>query len=149
VACLDCGARLPRTQVQQMLAAANPAFLEAMVAVAPDGDADLEADFGTLVPPACTACGGLLKPDVVFYGAAVPRERADAAMAAVQACDALLVVGSSLMVRSSFRLCEAAHAVGRPIAAVNIGRTRADALFGLKLEADCTVALPRLLEALD
>ena len=144
VKCMDCGAMHTRQSVQARLESANPRFLAAAAKAAPDGDADVEADFADFEPAGCSACGGVLKPDVVFYGDSVPKARADAAMAAVDASDALLVVGSSLMVRSSYRLCEAAAAAGKPIAAVNIGRTRADHLFGIKVDEDCGVALPAL-----
>jgi NAD-dependent SIR2 family protein deacetylase len=148
VRCMDCGAMHSRRLVQEMLEAGNPAFLASSATAAPDGDADLDTDFDHFQLPTCIKCGGLIKPDVVFYGDSVPKARADAAMAAVSAADALLVVGSTLMVRSGFRLCEAAHAAGKPIAAINIGRTRADPLFALKLEEDCGVALAALAESL-
>jgi len=148
VRCMRCDTGIPRTRVQAWLEAGNPAFLERAAGAAPDGDADLEADFGAFRVPACPACGGVLKPDVVFYGDSVPGPRAAAAMAATSEADAVLVVGSTLMVRSSYKLCEAAHAAGKPIAAVNIGRTRADPLFSLKLQADCGDALAALAAAL-
>lgn len=148
VRCLACGSLHARGAVQAAMEAANPGFVAAHATLAPDGDADLESDFDAFVVPACTACGGLLKPDVVFYGDSVPRERARAADRAIEAADAVLVVGSTLMVRSAFRLVEAAHAAGKPVAAINLGRTRADALIALKVEADCAVALAALADAL-
>jgi NAD-dependent SIR2 family protein deacetylase len=148
VVCMECGARHPRAQMQTMLEAANVALAGAGAAVAPDGDADLEADFSAFEVPGCPACGGLIKPDVVFYGDSVPRPRATAASAAIANADAVLVVGSSLMVRSGFRLCEAAHAAGTPLAAINVGHTRADPLLGLKVEMDCVAVLPELVDAL-
>jgi NAD-dependent SIR2 family protein deacetylase len=144
VRCMDCGFTHSRQAVQAVLEADNPAFLVGRASIAPDGDADLDADFDRFRVPCCTACGGLLKPDVVFYGDGVPKTRADSAMDAVTAADAVLVVGSTLMVRSGYRLCEAAHAAGKPIAAINIGRTRADPLLSLKLEEDCGSALAAL-----
>ena len=144
VVCLDCGALHERATVQRQLESTNPDFLAIAANIAPDGDADIEGDFSDFVAPACPSCGGMLKPDVVFYGGSVPRARADAANDAVQESGALLVIGSSLMVRSSFRLCEAAAAAAKPIAAINLGRTRADHLLTCKLEADCSVALTRI-----
>ena len=144
VVCLDCGARHPRARMQAELANANPRFAALAAGVAPDGDADLEADFGDFAVPGCFACGGMLKPDVVFYGGSVPRATREAADAALAEADALLVVGSTLMVRSSYRLCEEAARLGKPVAALNLGRTRADALFSLKIEADCLAALAPL-----
>ncbi|MBL8378898.1 MAG: NAD-dependent protein deacetylase [Burkholderiales bacterium] len=141
VVCLGCGARSAREALQRALEDANPQFAAAAAGVAPDGDADLEADFDAYHVPSCTLCGGILKPDVVFYGDAVPAGRAQAALEAVDDVDALLVVGSSLMVRSAYRLCERAQGRGTPIVAVNHGRTRADAMFARKLDADCVAVL--------
>ncbi len=113
---------------------------------APDGDADLDGlDFATFAVPACAGCGGALKPDVVFFGENVPRARVEQAYADLDAADAMLVVGSSLMVYSGYRFAERAAASGKPIAAVNLGRTRADPLIALKVEAPCEEALAFLL----
>lgn len=132
-----------------MLLAANIEFERIAAAVAPDGDADLDAcDLEAFEVPVCTACGGELKPDVVFFGDSVPRERAAAAAKAVDDCDAILVVGSSLMAYSGFRLCEQADRSGKPIAAVNLGRTRADPLLAFKVEQPCADALTVLVAQL-
>jgi NAD-dependent SIR2 family protein deacetylase len=88
----------------------------------------------------------MLKPSVVFFGEGVPRERVDAAAQALESADAMLVVGSSLMVYSGYRFCMWAARAGMPIAAVNLGRTRADALLALKVEAPCGDALTALAE---
>jgi NAD-dependent SIR2 family protein deacetylase len=90
----------------------------------------------------------VLKPAVVFFGENVPRSRVDAALAALAGADALLVVGSSLMVFSGFRFCLAARELGKPVAAVNLGRTRADELLSLKVASDCGPALQEVVEAL-
>jgi len=105
-------------------------------------------DFSDFDVPPCDVCGGILKPDVVFFGESVPRERVEAAMAAARRADAMLVVGSSLMIYSGFRFAEAAAAAARPIAAVNLGRMRADHLLSLKVVARCAEALPAALSAL-
>jgi len=118
--------------------------------VAPDGDADLTGlDFFNFNVPACAHCGGLLKPDVVFYGESVPRERVERARQAVAEADAMLVVGSSLMVYSGYRFAREAALAGKPIAAVNLGRTRADDLISLKVTQSCASALAFLLEESD
>ena len=96
------------------------------------------------VPP-CAACGGILKPDVVFFGANLPPARAAAAAALADSADACLVVGSSLATWSSFRLARAVAAAGRPVAVLNVGPTRADSLAALKIEARAAEALPRAL----
>jgi len=143
VSCLGCGARFPRAFVQTQLEAANPALLAAMAAPLPDGDAALDPDAVDGVEiPACVHCGGVLMPDVVFFGDNVPPSRTACALAQMEAADALLVVGSSLMVYSGFRFCRLAQAAGKPIAAVNLGRTRADEMLALKLEASAERLLP-------
>ena len=104
VRCMGCERRLPREELQQELLARNPEWIDLDAREAPDGDADLDGlDFSTFEVPACAVCGGLLKPDVVFYGESVPRERVEMAMQGVQDADAMLVVGSSLMVYSGYR----------------------------------------------
>jgi NAD-dependent SIR2 family protein deacetylase len=109
----------------------------------PDGDADIAAHqvAGFRVPP-CPSCGGVLKPDVVFFGEGVPPRRVEEAMGRLAEADALLVVGSSLMVWSGYRFVRRAAELGIPVAAVNLGRTRADAELALKVEGCCTTVLP-------
>ena len=147
VRCTRCGALTSRQDFQTALAHVNPDWLKLDAADAPDGDADLEcADFSCFQVPACAACGGVLKPDVVFFGENVPREVVATALAQLEQADAVLVAGSSLMVYSGFRFVQAAAKRGIPIAAVNLGRTRADDLLTLKVEAPCEAALAFLLE---
>ncbi len=142
VRCLECVHVLRRHDFQVSLLDANPSWSHLEAVEAPDGDADLdEQDFSSFIVPPCPHCGGMLKPDVVFFGENVPRERVTAATAALEASDAVLVVGSSLMVFSGYRFVNAAARAGKPIAAVNIGQTRADALLSLKVEASCADAL--------
>jgi NAD-dependent SIR2 family protein deacetylase len=113
---------------------------------APDGDADLDAlPFDRFDVPACERCGGMLKPDVVFFGEGVPKARVDQAMAALHRSDAMLVVGSSLMVYSGYRFAQAMAERGKPIAAINLGRTRADDLLAFKVTEPCADALQFLL----
>jgi NAD-dependent SIR2 family protein deacetylase len=102
-------------------------------------------DFSSFQVPACPACGGVLKPDVVFFGESVPRERVATVHDHLQRADAVLVVGSSLMVYSGFRFVQAAAQAGLPIAALNRGLTRADALLSLKVDESCADALAFLL----
>jgi NAD-dependent SIR2 family protein deacetylase len=150
VVCLDCGFRMSRAALQARLEADNGWLASTAAPAAPDGDADLAdaVDLAAFRVPDCPSCAGMLKPDVVFYGDSVPRERVATSYALVDAADALLVVGSSLMVYSSFRFCRRAHERGIPIAAVNRGVTRADPLLTLKVEDDCTAVLPALARAL-
>jgi NAD-dependent SIR2 family protein deacetylase len=146
VRCMDCEQRSPRVELQDELGRLNPDWLDLDATEAPDGDADLErADFSSFVIPPCPRCGGVLKPDVVFFGENVPRDRVDAAFGHLDKADAMLIVGSSLMVYSGFRFVERAASLGKPLAAVNLGRTRADALLTLKTEEPCESALSFLL----
>jgi NAD-dependent SIR2 family protein deacetylase len=148
VRCLQCGRRVPRQQMQSDMERRNPAFAALDALDAPDGDADLEdARFETFDVPACSGCGGMLKPDVVFFGENVPRDRVHHAMAAIDVSDAMLVVGSSLMVYSGYRFVKAMADAGKPIAAVNLGRTRADDLLTLKVADRCANALSFLMSA--
>ena len=145
VCCLGCGARSRRAELQAELARRNPLWAALDARSAPDGDADLEAqDFSAFDVPPCPACGGVLKPDVVFFGESVPRERVDAVRAALTQADALLVAGSSLMVYSGYRFVEAALAARKPVAVVNRGRTRADGVLTLKVEHEVGAALEAL-----
>ena len=149
VICLRCGTTEARETVQLRVREQNPEFVHAMAQTAPDGDADLEdGALDAFSVPECEHCGGMLKPDVVFFGEGIPRNRVDAVRAALEEADAMLVVGSSLMVYSGYRLCEHAQAIGKPIAAINRGRTRADHLFTLKVENGCGEALTDLVKTL-
>jgi len=145
VRCMSCHHTMLRAELQRQLLANNPSWAEIEGRVAPDGDVDIEGrDYSEFIVPECAECGGILKPDVVFFGENVPRERVDRAFEAVANADALLVVGSSLMVYSGFRFAEAAAAKGKPIAAVNRGRTRADHLLTLKIDEPCEEALSKV-----
>jgi NAD-dependent SIR2 family protein deacetylase len=142
VRCMSCQQRVARAAVQEELIRRNPWFAAREAGLAPDGDADLEeVDFSTFDVPACANCGGLLKPDVVFFGEGVPKQRVEQALAALNRADAMLVVGSSLMVYSGYRFAHATAAAGKPIAAINLGRTRADDLLALKVAEECGAVL--------
>jgi NAD-dependent SIR2 family protein deacetylase len=148
VVCLQCRAESPRAALQARLAEANPDWVHLDATTAPDGDADLDGhDFTRFTVPACDSCGGMLKPDVVFFGENVPRDRAVRAGEALKASDAMLVVGSSLMVYSGFRFARMAHEAGIPLAILNRGRTRADELAGLKIEDEAGAVLDAVIPA--
>jgi len=150
VRCMHCEARSPRALLQAELLRRNSDWATLQAGAAPDGDADLDGrDFASFDVPACTQCGrGPLKPDVVFFGENVPRERVEAAHAGLARADALLVAGSSLMVYSGYRFVQAAVQRGLPVVAVNQGRTRADGLLAFKLEQDVGQVLQALADAL-
>jgi len=136
VICPMCRDRTSRAAVQEAMAAANAQWNAASLA-APDGDADIDAAaIESFEAPRCGRCGGLLKPDVVFFGENVPSARYEEAREALAGADALLVAGSSLMVYSGFRFVRQAHEAGLPIAIVNRGRTRGDEFASLKVEGD-------------
>ena len=146
VRCTACSATTPREDFQTELARLNAEWVNLTAVALPDGDADLDhVDFSEFAVPACGSCGGIQKPDVVFFGESVPRDQVSAAQAALEQADAMLVVGSSLMVYSGFRFAQMAARRGIPIAAVNLGRTRADDLLTLKVEDRCEAALAFLL----
>jgi NAD-dependent SIR2 family protein deacetylase len=150
VVCMTCRARFPRGLIQLQLVEKNPGIADANAAPLPDGDAQLEPEAQEHFRlPACLHCGGALSPDVVFFGDNVPPERTAAALEQMARADALLVIGSSLMVYSGFRFCRLATETGKPIAAVNLGRTRADHLLSLKIEASSEQILPRVQELLN
>lgn len=147
VRCQSCTYQVPRVELQGWLVEHNPSYVnvsdEDPLGPAPDGDARVEAPDADFQVPACPLCQGILKPAVVFYGESVPRAWVTRAQGWLAEADALLVVGSSLMVFSSFRFCRAAAAADKPIAILNNGVTRADSLARLKLEEGCAGLLTR------
>ncbi len=149
VVCMTCRRTSSRASWQQRLADRNPHWTELNAPIAPDGDADLEGlDFTTFTVTDCPGCGGVVKPDVVFFGETVPRWRHRRSLQGLAASDAMLVVGSSLMVYSGYRYVKAAVAQAKPVAAVNLGRTRADDLLTLKVERPAGTVLPEAIAAL-
>jgi NAD-dependent SIR2 family protein deacetylase len=157
VMCMTCGARSSRADYQSRLAAANPDWAariangsgDGSAPAAPDGDAVVHSDvLPALDIPACTSCGGVIKPDVVFFGENVPRERVDQAWTLFDEAEALLVVGSSLTVFSGRRFTMKAQERGVPVAIVNMGPTRADEYAAVKVEERLGVVLPLLAERL-
>ncbi len=145
VRCIDCDDTSLRHAFQRELKAANPDWHARVFRYRPDGDVELaENSHEDFVVPACSRCGGRIKPDVVMFGESVPRKRVADAMSAVERTDALLIAGSSLMVFSGFRFARRAHETGKPIAIVNRGKTRADDIATVKVDADCGDVLSRL-----
>lgn len=156
VVCLDCGAVVPRDQMDRRLRAANPGFAEAAESVAdelrvnPDGDVDLPEDLvASFVVVPCPVCAvGVLKPDVVYFGEPVPKDRVERAYDLLELAPALLVLGSSLTVMSGYRFVRAAVRRGQPVAVVTDGATRADADPVLKVAAPVQELLPQLVRRL-
>ena len=145
VICIDCRRRIPRIRIQDILFSQNQGFETDYYRAAPDGDAvpDL-TDYESFKTPICDVCNGILKPDVIFFGESVPRERIEQAMEKLRESKAIMIVGSSLMVFSGYRFVREAAKYNMPITAINIGKTRADGLFTLKYESSCSGILDRL-----
>ena len=142
VICLDCETQSSRAEHQLRIQETNPDWHAEVFRYTPDGDAELAADnYADFIAPDCPACGGMIKPDVVMFGEGVPKQRVADAMAAVERSSALLVVGSSLMVFSGYRFARHAHARNKPVLIVNQGRTRADDIATLKIDAECAGVL--------
>jgi len=142
IRCLDCDTIDSRAAFQERLRASNPDWSAKITAIAPDGDAGISADnIQSFDIPECLNCGGIVKPDVVFFGEPVPGSRVLKAKQVLRQSDALLVVGSSLMVFSGYRFARYANEDGKPIAIVNRGHTRADTLATHKLTVNCASLL--------
>jgi NAD-dependent SIR2 family protein deacetylase len=152
VVCLDCRDTMSRAALADLLEQANPGFSERAaavggIAVAPDADAVVD-DTASFTIVDCPVCGGMLKPDIVYFGENVPKNRVDQAYALVEAADALLVAGSSLTVYSGYRFVRHAAAAGMPIAIINRGPTRGDDLATVKLDNGCSPMLALLADEL-
>ncbi|XP_063171616.1 NAD-dependent protein lipoamidase sirtuin-4, mitochondrial [Candoia aspera] len=146
VVCLSCGAWVSRAQLQEHFEALNPTWTAEAHGVAPDGDVFLtEEQVRHFQVPSCSKCGGLLKPDVIFFGDNVCKEKVDFVYQRLEESDAVLVAGSSLQVFSAYKFALAARDRKLPIAIVNIGPTRADSLASLKLNSRCGALLPSIL----
>jgi NAD-dependent SIR2 family protein deacetylase len=148
VRCMGCEARISRFTLAQRLDAANPGFAESVsaatgVEIAPDADAVIE-ETAHFVMVDCEHCGGILKPDIVYFGESVPKPRVEAAFAMVSECDLLLVLGSSLTVMSGLRFVRRAAKDDIPVIIVNRGPTRGDEFATLKLDAGCSQVLTAL-----
>jgi len=145
VRCLHCGTTSPRQQLQQRLQGMNTDWQAQLLGINPDGDAELDAHaYPGFRVAACELCGGTLKPDVVFFGEAVPHTRVNEINAAIKHCDGVLCIGTSLVVWSGFRVVRDVVAQGKPAVAINQGRTRADALLQFKVTADCKQVLANI-----
>ncbi|KTC49323.1 NAD-dependent deacetylase [Pseudomonas fluorescens ABAC62] len=150
VLCLDCQLRSERNVIQRQMEIDNPYLAQVHAVQAPDGDTLLDPAFEERFQvPRCPHCNGeRLKPDVVFFGENVVPATAARAMSAVEHAEGLLVVGSSLMAYSAFRLCKAMVEQGKPVIAINLGKTRGDELLQVKIQASCERLLPLLAERL-
>ena len=145
VRCLDCGQIWPRTEIQDWLELKNDLTEIQNFELRPDGDASIEdPDFDLFQEPECSKCTGILQPDVVFFGGSVPKEISRETRLLIDSCDGVLVIGTSLMAFSSFRLIRRAHQRSLPIAGLNLGVTRADDLLNKKIIGDSARVLGAL-----
>lgn len=150
VLCLDCGREDRRRDFQERLLEMNPRWHEYSGEIAPDGDAELPPEVTTsFTVPTCRYCGGTLKPNVVFFGESVPKERVARAWGMLEAARSLVVVGSSLTVYSGFRFVDRAFRDEKPVAIVNNGETRGDPLATIRISGDLEELLPGVLDLLD
>lgn len=152
VVCLSCARVISRQHLADRLHDLNPGFLDSIgpvadIEIAPDADAVIEST-AHFRPAACEFCGGVLKPEIVYFGQTVPRDRVDAAYAMVDAADALLVAGSSLHVQSGLRFVRHAAAAELPIVIVNRGETRGDRYATLRVDGGVSETLTTLADAL-
>ncbi len=152
VVCLQCGADTPRAELAHRLEALNPGFAESVgsvadVEIAPDADAVIESTADFVVAP-CERCGGMLKPDIVYFGENVPKDRVARAYAMVDDAGALLVAGSSLTVMSGLRFVRHAAKAGRPVVIINRGQTRGDPLATVRVDAGTSPTLVTLAQTL-
>lgn len=149
VICLSCGTVFSRQQVHEWLDDANPGFAAEVgdVEIAPDADVVL-ADTAAFVVPPCPVCGGMLKPNIVYFGENVPKDRVAAAYAMVDEGTALLVAGSSLAVMSGLRFVRHSHKHHHPVVIINRGDTRGDPLADLTVHDGVSEALAELAASL-
>ena len=152
VVCLSCGSTMTRAALAERLEALNPGFVERAeaiggLAVAPDADA-VVADTASFRYLDCESCGGMLKPDIVYFGESVPKDVVTQAYSLVERSGALLVVGSSLTGFSGYRFVRHAAALGIPVAIINRGDTRGDALATVKVDGGCSELLVLLADEL-
>ena len=142
VRCLECARMGARSQLQRRLHRMNPSFSAHIAEARPDGDADVDAiQLEGFAVPDCPACGGVLMPDVVFFGGSVRRSRVSTVANGIERADAVVVAGSSMKVFSGFRFCRLAQQLGKPLVVINRGVTRADPLATLKVPLDCAPVL--------
>ncbi|MGV9859537.1 NAD-dependent protein deacetylase [Gordonia sp. NPDC003425] len=146
VRCLDCGAVMSRRRLAEVLEVLNPGFADRVagrgaIEVAPDADVTL-TDTSEFVVADCAVCGGVLKPDIVYFGENASKDVVQQAFSAVDEADAVLVIGSSLTVMSGLRFARHAHRTGKPLVVINRGATRADDIAELKIDHYCATVLP-------
>jgi NAD-dependent SIR2 family protein deacetylase len=150
IVCLDCGTATPREAHARRLTEANPDFAATVAQINPDGDVELhDAELDGFRVVDCTDCGGLLKPDVVYFGETVPPDRVSRSFALVAGARTLLVLGSSLTVMSGRRFVLRAAKDGIRVAIVNQGLTRGEPYAGLTVDAPLGTVLPEIVRRVE
>lgn len=147
VICLGCPFTIDRHELQHILTTMNPTPVKTSEVLRPDGDIELSKDYvDQFKVPSCPECGGILKPDIVFFGDNVPMSRIKEIVRLNCQSDGLLVLGSSLLVFSGFRIVLQTKELGLPVAIVSIGETRGDPKADLKISAKCGDIIPKLFQ---
>lgn len=150
VMCLNCDNIIDRHDFQKVLDQLNPTIQAVTREIRPDGDVELsDEQVDEFILPPCKNCGGILKPDIVFFGDNVPRTVVENIQKIVNKSDALLILGTSLTTFSGYRIILQAIEAKKPIAIVNIGETRADKHAIVKVESRCGEVLTKLISMLD
>ncbi|XP_023019392.1 sirtuin 4 isoform X1 [Leptinotarsa decemlineata] len=145
VICLECEATYSRYYIQEKIRELNPCMSEISTMIRPDGDVEIpQEEIDEFKAPLCESCGGVLKPDITFFGDNVPKARVQSVRNAVSESDSVLVLGSSLSVFSGYRIILQAVEENKNIGLINIGPTRADGLVNLKISAKCGDILPKI-----
>ena len=142
VTCISCHLKFPRQPLQQWLEKHNPEYAALTGAIAPDGDADIDdLDYSAMQIPDCEYCGGILKPDAVFYGDSIPKKRLADVEHEMENAKGLVVIGSSLTTYSGYRFCLWAQQQKKPIIIINQGATRADSIATERTDEHCGLVL--------
>ena len=150
ITCLGCGELTGRVAHSDRLDAANPGFAAAVTAVNPDGDVEIDdAELDGFLVVDCASCGGMLKPDVVYFGETVPAERVSRSFELVAGARTLLVLGSSLTVMSGRRFVLRAAKDGIRVAIVNQGVTRGEPYADLIVDAALGEVLPEVVRRVE
>lgn len=145
VKCLNCPYEIDRNDLQEELMKNNPAMESSFTMIRPDGDVELSKEqVDQFRAPLCPKCEGPLKPDIVFFGDNVPKQRVEEVRNQVSSSDAVFVVGSTLTVYSSYRIILQAKEAKKEVALLNIGPTRADDIVNIKVSTKCGDILPNL-----
>lgn len=138
IMCFNCDQKIYRHELQEVFQKLNPSMVATTQMIRPDGDVELsQAQVENFNVPACNNCGGILKPDITFFGENISRNIVEKVKNNIENSDALLILGTSLATFSSYRIVLQAVEANKPIAIVNIGKTRADEFINLKLEGRC------------